>query len=457
MPWCAWGDDRHPRPRGRGRRGARTPGRRSSRTSSPRRSKAAGRDARAGAAGVLGEEDRGECRTSSSAARRGVELARRAWSWYELELTRLDLPHVAFLRALLERHLRAGSRAGLGREPGRRGAPGRSSAAPRVGPFDVRDAVPPDALDDGALVGRRRHRAARTRSRTCRALVGDEAEAARLAQGRPVEGVDAGLPEGLVAVRTTARCSPWAVGGGTCSALARSSAVSGSVELVPCAPGPPLGPGHGRHRGTFDGVHRGTGRCSRRSASAPRHRTPERLLTFDPHPLRIVRPGARAAPAHHAAGEEGDPGRERGRVRGVPLVHQGALALPRGASWRRCWWAARRRGARDRLRPRLRPRIARATWTRCVAIGAELGFAVDVVAPVRSDGSADLVLAHPQRARRRGHAGGARSVWEGHTRSAGWSCGRGEGRGLGFPTANLRRGQRRQADPARRASTRCGG
>jgi tRNA pseudouridine55 synthase len=132
-------------------------------------------------------------------ARRGesVFLAPVVVTVYEMELTRLDLPHVAFrVRCSSGTYVRA-----LARDLGRELGVGAHLVALRrtaIGAFGVETAVPLDRLDDRALVAGAAIEPLEALGHLPR-LVADDAEAALLAQGRPLEGVDAGL-DGLVAV-----------------------------------------------------------------------------------------------------------------------------------------------------------------------------------------------------------------------------------------------------------------
>jgi riboflavin kinase / FMN adenylyltransferase len=197
--------------------------------------------------------------------------------------------------------------------------------------------------------------------------------------------------------------------------------------------------------GTFDGVHRGH-RAVLDEITSRARATGKRavLVTFHPHPLRIVRP--EIAP----------------RLLTTPLEKKEILAET-GLNW---VVFMRFTPALSRLSPRAfveeilldrigmgelvigydhgfgRDRSGNADTLR--AIGAELGFDVDVVGPVEGDGDAvsssrirDAVAAGRMEEARAalGRAYGFRGVVV-----------RGEGRGrqLGFPTANLQVG-----DPAK--------
>ncbi|MDX1622463.1 MAG: bifunctional riboflavin kinase/FAD synthetase [Gemmatimonadota bacterium] len=202
--------------------------------------------------------------------------------------------------------------------------------------------------------------------------------------------------------------------------------------------------------GTFDGVHRGhravLEEIVRRALSTGRASA---LVTFDPHPLEVVAP--ERAPCllttmaekrflwpqfgldyvhvlrFTPALREMEPGsfvREIlvGRLRVAELV----IGYDHG-------FGKNRSGDVDTLR----------------SLGGELGFDVDVVGPVESEGEADAVSS----------TGIRKAVAEGDLAAAARGLGRpyealgevvegsGRGRELGFPTANLRFGPRKCLPP----------
>lgn len=195
--------------------------------------------------------------------------------------------------------------------------------------------------------------------------------------------------------------------------------------------------------GTFDGVHLGHWRVlqeiGRRAEESGRRSV---LVTFDPHPLRIVRP-EHAPPLLTTPLEKKEILAESGLdyavfisftrelstyeprrfVEEVLVGRVGAEELVIGHDH---GFGRDRSGDSDTL----------------VSIGAELGFTVDVVSPVAAEGQT-ISSSRVRRAIREGRLGEA------------WSClgrpysfrgivvrGDGRGRDLGFPTANLRVGER---------------
>lgn len=190
--------------------------------------------------------------------------------------------------------------------------------------------------------------------------------------------------------------------------------------------------------GTFDGVHRGhwevLQEIRRRARETGRRSV---LVTFDPHPLRVIRPG-QAPPLLTTALEKKEILAESGVDYAVFLTFTDELSRYEP-----------RRFVSEILLDRLavgelvigqdhgfgRGRSGDAETLR--AIGRDLGFAVDVVPPVVLDGS--VVSSSSIRA----------ALLAGDVRAAARALGRpyslrgvvvrGEGRGreLGFPTANL--------------------
>ncbi|HUF76693.1 MAG TPA: bifunctional riboflavin kinase/FAD synthetase [Longimicrobiales bacterium] len=214
--------------------------------------------------------------------------------------------------------------------------------------------------------------------------------------------------------------------------------MSGSVRWAH-APGIPRDRGTVVTVGTFDGVHLGhwsvLQEIGRRAAAAGRRSV---LVTFDPHPLRIIRP--EHAPA----------------LLTTPLEKKEILAES-GLDWavflsftKELSRYEPRRFVEEVLVERLGVeelvigydhgfgRNRSGDSDTLVAIGAELGFGVDVVAPVRVGGSTvsssrvrtAIVQRDMQEAR----------VCLGRPYSIRGIVvkGEGRGRGLGFPTANLR-------------------
>ena len=193
--------------------------------------------------------------------------------------------------------------------------------------------------------------------------------------------------------------------------------------------------------GTFDGVHRGHWAVLqeiRRRAEATGRRSV--LVTFDPHPLRIIRP-EHAPPLLTTPAEKKEILAESGLDWAVFISFTETLSRYEP-----------RRFVEEILLERLgveelvigydhgfgRDRSGDVGTLR--AMGAELGFAVDVVSPVETDGEP----VSSSRVRR--------AVQEKRLDEAAACLGRpysirgivvrgdGRGRGLGFPTANLRVG-----------------
>ena len=153
-------------------------------------------------------------------------------------------------------------------------------------------------------------------------------------------------------------------------------------------PGIPADRGTVATVGTFDGVHLGHWRVLeeiRERAAASGRRSV--LVTFDPHPLRIVRPDD-APPLLTTPVEKKEILAESGLDYAVFVPFTEALSRyepapvrggdPRGPS--------RRGGVGDRLRPRIRTGSERRRGDDPRASGRELGFAVDVVEPVEAGG-----------------------------------------------------------------------
>ena len=193
--------------------------------------------------------------------------------------------------------------------------------------------------------------------------------------------------------------------------------------------------------GTFDGVHRGHWEVLqeiRRRAEATDRRSV--LVTFDPHPLRIVRP-EHAPPVLTTPTEKKEILAESGLDYAVFLSFTETLSR-----------YSPRRFVEEILVGRLgvdelvvgydhgfgKDRSGDAETLR--AIGAELGFVVDVVPPVETGGE-PVSSSRIRRAVADGRVGEARACL-GRPYSVRGVVVRGDGRGrhMGFPTANLKVG-----------------
>ena len=201
--------------------------------------------------------------------------------------------------------------------------------------------------------------------------------------------------------------------------------------------------------GTFDGVHRGhwevLQEIRRRAESTGRRSV---LVTFDPHPLRIVRP-EHAPPLLTTPVEKKEILAESGLDYAVFISFTEILSRYEP-----------RRFVEEILMGRLgveelvigydhgfgRDRSGDAETLR--AIGAEMGFAVDVVPPVSTDGE-PVSSSRIRRAVAEGRMPEARACL-GRPYSLRGVVVRGEGRGrhLGFPTANLKVGNAEKLMPA---------
>lgn len=191
--------------------------------------------------------------------------------------------------------------------------------------------------------------------------------------------------------------------------------------------------------GTFDGLHRGhrevLAEIVRRSAPTGRRSV---LVTFDPHPLRVVRPEA-APPLLTTPAEKK-----------VLLAETGleyAVFLP---FTRHLQQYSARRFVEDILLGRLGMRELVIGYDHGFgkgregdvdtlrALGAELGFEVDVVEPV-ADGRDPISSTRIRRALREGDpAGAARGLGRPYSLQGTVVRGSARGRELGFPTANIR-------------------
>ncbi|MGD8322714.1 MAG: bifunctional riboflavin kinase/FAD synthetase [Gemmatimonadota bacterium] len=212
----------------------------------------------------------------------------------------------------------------------------------------------------------------------------------------------------------------------------------GAVQW-PAEPGIPREPGTVVTVGTFDGVHRGHWAVLqeiRRRAEASGRRSV--LVTFDPHPLRIVRP-EHAPPLLTTPVEKKEILAESGLDYAVFISFTETLSRYEP-----------RRFVEEILVERLgvselvigydhgfgRDRSGDADTLR--RVGQELGFDVDVVAPVETTGEA----VSSSRIRRAVAGGRLQEAWAclGRPYSIRGVVVRGDGRGkeLGFPTANLK-------------------
>jgi len=201
--------------------------------------------------------------------------------------------------------------------------------------------------------------------------------------------------------------------------------------------------------GTFDGVHRGhwavLQEIRRRAKAAGRRSV---LVTFDPHPLRIVRP-------QHAPLLLTTPVEKKEILAESGLDYAVFISFTERLSR-----YEPRRFVEEILVQRLgveelvigydhgfgRDRSGDAQTLR--DIGAELGFAVDVVAPIETDGE-PVSSSRIRRAVSQGRMEEARACL-GRPYSVRGVVVRGDGRGrhLGFPTANLQVDQADKLIPA---------
>ena len=214
-------------------------------------------------------------------------------------------------------------------------------------------------------------------------------------------------------------------------------------------PGLPTDRGTVATVGTFDGVHRGHWEVLqeiRRRARATGRRSV--LVTFDPHPLRIVRP-EHAPPLLTTPVEKKEILAESGLDYAVFTTFTEKLSRYEP-----------RRFIEEILVGRLgveelvigydhgfgRDRSGDAETLR--SVGAELGFVVDVVPPVAADG-APVSSSRIRRAVAEGRMPEARACL-GRPYSVRGFVVKGEGRGrqLGFPTANLKVGDAYKLIPA---------
>jgi riboflavin kinase/FMN adenylyltransferase len=200
--------------------------------------------------------------------------------------------------------------------------------------------------------------------------------------------------------------------------------------------------------GTFDGVHLGhwsvLEEINRRASETGRRSV---LVTFDPHPLRIVRP-EHAPPLLTTPVEKKEILAESGLDYAVFISFTAALSRYEP-----------RRFVEEILIARLGVeelvigydhgfgRDRSGDPETLMAIGAELGFAVDVVAPVQAE-EKPVSSSRIRRAIGAGDMADARSCLGRHYSVRGVVVrGEGRGRGLGFPTANLRVAERDKLIP----------
>jgi riboflavin kinase/FMN adenylyltransferase len=213
-------------------------------------------------------------------------------------------------------------------------------------------------------------------------------------------------------------------------------------------PGLPTDRGTVATVGTFDGVHLGhwsvLQEIARRAESAGRRSV---LVTFDPHPLKIVRP-EHCPPLLTTAEEKKEILAESGLQYAVFLSFTPSLSR-----------YDPRRFVEEILVERLRVeelvigydhgfgRDRSGDADTLTSIGRELGFAVEVVPPV-SAGGAPVSSSRIRAAVQRADLAEARACL-GRFYSARGVVVRGDGRGrqLGFPTANLRVGEREKLVP----------
>lgn len=213
-------------------------------------------------------------------------------------------------------------------------------------------------------------------------------------------------------------------------------------------PGIPADRGTVATVGTFDGVHLGhwsvLQEISRRANAAGRRSV---LVTFDPHPLRVIRPD-------HAPQLLTTPIEKKEILAESGLEYAVFLSFTKELSR-----YEPRRFVEEVLIGRLgveelvigydhgfgRDRSGDPETLR--AIGEELGFSVDVVAPVNADGEA-VSSSRIRAALARGDVPVARACL-GRPYSVRGVVVRGDGRGreLGFPTANLRIAERDKLIP----------
>lgn len=190
--------------------------------------------------------------------------------------------------------------------------------------------------------------------------------------------------------------------------------------------------------GTFDGVHRGHWAVLHElAAEGQRRGLPTVLVTFDPHPLRIVRPADAplllSTPAEKVDALQHSPVDYVALLRFTPVLAGysprrfveeiliARLAMRHFVIGYDHGFGRGRSGDVDTLR----------------AIGAELGFEVDVVEPVQEQG-APLSSSVIRRLLAAGDvAAAASALGRPYAMTGTVVRGEGVGRRLGFPTANL--------------------
>jgi riboflavin kinase/FMN adenylyltransferase len=191
--------------------------------------------------------------------------------------------------------------------------------------------------------------------------------------------------------------------------------------------------------GTFDGVHRGHWEVLKKlCATAERLALPSVLVTFDPHPLRVVRPDS-APPLLTTKAEKTEVLAETGVNYVVILRFDRNLA---GYSPRRF--------VEEILIGRLGMRHLVIGYDHGFGrgrsgdvetlqeIGSELGYEVDVVGPV-GDGAQAVSSSRIRRMLEEGDVtGAARGLGRAYSLRGCVARGDGRGRQLGFPTANLK-------------------
>jgi riboflavin kinase/FMN adenylyltransferase len=190
--------------------------------------------------------------------------------------------------------------------------------------------------------------------------------------------------------------------------------------------------------GTFDGVHRGHAHVITRVLEAARERSaPSVLVTFDPHPLRIVRPES-APPLLTTPREKVEVLAATGLDAVALLVFDRTVAEASPRTFVERWLIGRfglghivvgydhafghnRSGNVETLR----------------ALGRSLGFGVDVVAPLSSD-EGPISSTRIRAALAAGDVGAAaHALGRPYLLRGTVVRGDGRGRALGFPTANL--------------------
>ena len=298
-------------------------------------------------------------------ARRGErpELEASEVTIHEIAVTAIDPPHVCFRASVSTgTYVRA-----LARDIGRELGPGAHLTALRrtgIGPFRVEEATAPDTAPEAAASVSPAWRPGMEALPWVPSRELEEAELEEIRHGRSVERGAVLFPAGSEPA------------GG--AAVPRTVALFAPDGLVAIAEGQgwPPPPEEGVRRvnglpphvhgtvvtvGTFDGVHLGHRTILldvlRRARARGGHSV---LLTFDPHPLRVVRPEM-APPLLTLPNEKKENPLPTGpRLRRIPLLHAGVLALfPGGVRGAHRGPPPPSRGDRDRVRPRIRARACR--------------------------------------------------------------------------------------------------